>query len=179
MQIFSSTSCCVVWDGYPASFTRGTSSAKPKDIQDLWGGLMDGGIDMIYKGRNMKRKKCGFVWRGVGLNAVSQRWCLRCNGRLFAHTCIASVLLCPLQYLGGFMFYIWTGLIGCIDDPPPPSRCCIRYISSLPNLNPEKPSNMSHETVYYSRPRTYGKGSRNWYVVPLPYACFLFPHSCT
>jgi hypothetical protein len=23
---------------------------------------------------------------------------------------------------------------------------------------------MSHESVYYSRPRTYGKGSRNWYV---------------
>jgi len=23
---------------------------------------------------------------------------------------------------------------------------------------------MSHESVWYSRPRTYGKGSRSWYV---------------
>ncbi|RYN79545.1 hypothetical protein AA0119_g3157 [Alternaria tenuissima] len=23
---------------------------------------------------------------------------------------------------------------------------------------------MSHESVWYSRPRTYGKGSREWYV---------------
>lgn len=23
---------------------------------------------------------------------------------------------------------------------------------------------MSHDTVFYSRPRTYGKGSRGWYV---------------
>lgn len=31
---------------------------------------------------------------------------------------------------------------------------------------------MAHDTVYYSRPRTYGKGSRGWYVAlpdePLP-----------
>ncbi|OAL55547.1 hypothetical protein IQ07DRAFT_583012 [Pyrenochaeta sp. DS3sAY3a] len=28
---------------------------------------------------------------------------------------------------------------------------------------------MSHESVYYSHPRTYGKGSRNWYVhTPIP-----------
>lgn len=26
---------------------------------------------------------------------------------------------------------------------------------------------MSHDTVFYSRPRTYGKGSRGWFV-PLP-----------
>ena len=25
---------------------------------------------------------------------------------------------------------------------------------------------MSHESVWYSRPRTYGKGSREWYVHP-------------
>jgi small subunit ribosomal protein S29e len=24
---------------------------------------------------------------------------------------------------------------------------------------------MSHDTVYYSHPRTYGKGSRNWFVI--------------
>lgn len=24
---------------------------------------------------------------------------------------------------------------------------------------------MSHESVWYSRPRTYGKGSREWYVL--------------
>jgi hypothetical protein len=24
---------------------------------------------------------------------------------------------------------------------------------------------MSHESVWYSRPRTYGKGSREWYVI--------------
>ena len=42
----------------------------------------------------------------------------------------------------------------------------------LPNLllastragptGPQSKQNMSHETVYYSRPRTYGKGSREW-----------------
>jgi hypothetical protein len=26
---------------------------------------------------------------------------------------------------------------------------------------------MSHESVWYSRPRTYGKGSRSWYVSPV------------
>ena len=29
---------------------------------------------------------------------------------------------------------------------------------------------MSHESVWYSRPRTYGKGSREWYV-------YLFIHT--
>lgn len=24
---------------------------------------------------------------------------------------------------------------------------------------------MAHETVYFSRPRTYGKGARGWYVL--------------
>lgn len=30
---------------------------------------------------------------------------------------------------------------------------------------------MSHESVWYSRPRTYGKGSRSWYVL-----CHSPPH---
>jgi hypothetical protein len=30
------------------------------------------------------------------------------------------------------------------------------------------PPNMSHESVWYSRPRTYGKGSREWYVFTYP-----------
>jgi hypothetical protein len=32
----------------------------------------------------------------------------------------------------------------------------------LPNLSSLITITMSHESVYYSRPRTYGKGSRNW-----------------
>src|SRR5690242_2955593 len=31
---------------------------------------------------------------------------------------------------------------------------------------------MSHESVWYSRPRTYGKGSRSWYVCPPPPTTF-------
>lgn len=31
---------------------------------------------------------------------------------------------------------------------------------------------MSHESVWYSRPRVYGKGSREWYVSPFP----IYPH---
>jgi hypothetical protein len=34
-----------------------------------------------------------------------------------------------------------------------------------------QPSTMSHETVYYSRPRTYGKGSRSWYATNFPSSC--------
>ena len=36
---------------------------------------------------------------------------------------------------------------------------------------------MSHESIWYSRPRVYGKGARAWYVsppfFPLPLQCLL------
>jgi hypothetical protein len=35
-----------------------------------------------------------------------------------------------------------------------------------PNLSSLITTTMSHESVYYSRPRTYGKGSRNWSATP-------------
>jgi hypothetical protein len=37
----------------------------------------------------------------------------------------------------------------------------------LPNLSFLTTTKMSHESVYYSRPRTYGKGSRNWSATPI------------
>ena len=64
------------------------------------------------------------------------------------------------------------------------SRCCIAPhhgakiqsptpSNALPLLpkpaKQQKIEAMSHESVYYSRPRTYGKGSRNWYIPLLPF----------
>jgi hypothetical protein len=67
-------------------------------------------------------------------------------------------------------------------QPRPPSRQYCQYNICTPQEDafrvtyshrlqqrhrqphPQPPS-MSHESVWYSRPRTYGKGSREWYVI--------------
>lgn len=47
------------------------------------------------------------------------------------------------------------------NDPNPPTP-------TKPKVHLQSPAvKMSHESVWNSRPRTYGKGARAWYVVPL------------
>ena len=38
-------------------------------------------------------------------------------------------------------------------------------VSQSTTHSPSTQANMGHETVWYSRPRTYGKGSRQWYIL--------------
>jgi hypothetical protein len=44
------------------------------------------------------------------------------------------------------------------------SICSTFHNAHTRNLTVKRPhETMSHDAVYYSRPRTYGKGSRNWF----------------